>query len=242
MIKFFYFFLFLTLNACVTTPTIDDENVDPWEGMNRSIFDFNLAVDENILEPIAKGYDYVTPDFIQERFGDFFNNLGDIGNMFNSILQGKLLDGLGTFGRIVLNTTVGFFGFFDVATGSIDRKPEDFGQTLATWGVGAGPYVVLPFLGPSTLRDGFSKVVDYDDNLNPQNKLDSYELYSAIAIDTLNTRVKFDSIIKILKSKKDPYDFAKFGFLESRKSDIYDGQIPKSAQGKNQEKDDFDDF
>lgn len=229
----------LLLSACVTTPTADDDDVDPWEGMNRSIFNFNLMVDENILEPIASGYDYITPDFVQDRFGDFFSNLGDISNMFNSLLQGKLLDGLGTFGRIILNTTVGWFGFFDVATGSIDKKSEDFGQTLATWGVGAGPYLVLPFLGPSTLRDSTSLVVDYDNHLNPQNQLPRYELYSATALNLLNVRVKFDSIIKVMKNKKDPYDFAKFGFLEKRKNDIYDGKVPKS---KTEKEDDFDDF
>ena len=238
--KIIFYLFFFSLTACVTTPTVEDENVDPWESMNRSIFDFNLAMDENILEPIANGYDYITPDFVQERFGDFFNNLGDIGNMFNSLLQGKLLEGLGTFGRIILNTTVGWFGLFDVATGSIDRKPEDFGQTLATWGVGAGPYLVLPFLGPSTLRDGTAKIgVDYREELNPQNKLDTYALWGLTALNTVDTRVKLDSIIKLMKGKKDPYDFAKFGFLESRKNAIYDGKPPVT---KNKQNDDFDDF
>jgi phospholipid-binding lipoprotein MlaA len=239
MKKFFYLFILLSSNACVTAPTVEDENVDPWENMNRSIFNFNLMVDDAVLEPIANGYNFITPKFVQNRFKDFFNNLGDVGNLFNSLLQGKLLEGLGTFGRIVLNSTVGLFGFFDVATGSIERKPEDFGQTLATWGVGAGPYLVLPFLGPSTLRDGMANVVDYSDELNLQNQLPTYELYSATAIKLLNTRVAIDSIIKVMKNRKDPYDFAKFGFLENRKNNIYDGNIPESLQNEKGSDDDF---
>jgi phospholipid-binding lipoprotein MlaA len=242
MKKFLYLFILLNFSACVTTPTAEDENVDPWENMNRSIFNFNLIVDNNILEPIANGYDYITPKFIQNRLGDFFNNLDDIGNLFNSLLQGKLLEGFGTLGRIVLNSTVGWFGFFDVASGTIDRKPEDFGQTLATWGVGSGPYLVLPFLGPSTLRDGMANIIDYSDELNLQNQLPTYELYGATAIKLLNTRVKIDSIIKVMKNRKDPYDFAKFGFLENRKNNIYDGKLPKSSQKKKSGNDDFDDF
>ena len=132
---------------------------DPWEGFNRAVFTFNDTLDFYVLKPVATGYDKAMPDPLQDGVTNFFNNVGEIRTIFNDLLQLKLKQaGLDTT-RFIVNTTVGVFGFIDIGSRiGLDRHDEDFGQTLGYWGVGSGPYLVLPLLGPNTLRDsaGFS--------------------------------------------------------------------------------------
>ena len=152
---------------------------DPWEPMNRRIYNFNAVFDEYVFLPVVRAYEFVLPDFAQTGVTNFFNNLTEINNLMNSLLQGKILKAYNTVGRILINTTVGIGGLIDVATDveGIKREDEDFGQTLGFYGIGPGPYLVLPVLGPSDLRDASGLVVDtiaYNIMMN--------ELYEGFAI------------------------------------------------------------
>ncbi len=135
----------------------DDERVagieDPWEGFNRSMYRFNFYFDKYIFLPVVAGYEFVTPVFVQKGISNFFGNIGEVRTFYNSVLQLKGSKGLTTFGRFVTNTTLGIGGLFDPASSlGLKRQNEDFGQTLGCWGAGSGPYLVLPVMGPNTLR------------------------------------------------------------------------------------------
>lgn len=141
--------------------SISNDYTDPWEGFNRRMYYFNAKADEYVLLPVVAGYKAVTPDILEVGISNFFSNLGEISVFINSILQAKPAVAAETFGRFAVNTTVGIFGFFDVATPiGLDEQNEDFGQTLGVWGVDAGPYLVLPLLGPSSLRDATGSAID----------------------------------------------------------------------------------
>jgi phospholipid-binding lipoprotein MlaA len=134
---------------------------DPWEGFNRRMYYFNAKADEHVLLPVVAGYKAVTPDFIETGVSNFFSNLGEIPTFINSLLQFKLAVAGETLGRFAVNSTIGIAGLFDVATPiGLDQQNEDFGQTLGVWGVDAGPYLVLPLLGPSSLRDASGLAFD----------------------------------------------------------------------------------
>jgi phospholipid-binding lipoprotein MlaA len=135
---------------------------DPWEPMNRRIYNFNAIFDNYVFLPVVRGYEFVLPDFAQTGVSNFFNNLTEVTNLMNSLLQFKFVKAVHTFGRICINTTVGIGGLIDVATlnDGITREDEDFGQTLGFYGLGPGPYLVLPILGPSNVRDTTGLVVD----------------------------------------------------------------------------------
>jgi len=134
---------------------------DPWESMNRRIYNFNAVFDEYVFLPVVRAYEFVLPKFAQTGVTNFFNNLNEIENLMNSLLQGKIVKVFNTIGRIAMNTTVGIGGLIDVATyEGVKRENEDFGQTLAFYGVGPGPYLVLPVAGPYNLRDAAGWGVD----------------------------------------------------------------------------------
>jgi len=135
---------------------------DPWESMNRRIYSFNAIFDNYVFLPVVQAYEFVLPDFAQTGISNFFNNLTEVTNLMNSLLQFKIQKAVNTFGRICINTTVGLGGLIDVAklNDGIDREDEDFGQTLGFYGVGPGPYLVLPILGPSDVRDTAGLAVD----------------------------------------------------------------------------------
>jgi len=135
---------------------------DPWEPMNRRIYIFNAIFDNYVFLPVVRGYEFVLPVFVRKGVTNFFNNLTEVTNLMNSLLQFKFVKAVNTFGRICINTTVGLGGLIDVATlnDGIPREEEDFGQTLGFYGLGPGPYLVLPILGPSDLRDTAGLAVD----------------------------------------------------------------------------------
>ena len=146
-------FLVMFFSAAVQA---EENNPDPWEGFNRSVFEFNEVLDRNVAKPLAQGYQYITPKPVDDSVTNFFSNLEDVLVIVNDVLQLKFGQALSDTGRVLINTTVGFFGLFDVASKiGLEKHNEDFGQTLGYWGVGSGPYLVLPVLGPSTLRDAF---------------------------------------------------------------------------------------
>ncbi|RJX33541.1 MAG: VacJ family lipoprotein [Oxalobacter sp.] len=135
---------------------------DPYEGFNRSVFTFNDNVDKFALKPVAQAYQKVTPSFVQTGIGNFFGNLGDVWNCANNLMQGKGADAASDFSRVMINSFIGVLGIFDVASeAGLPKHNEDFGQTLGKWGVSSGPYLVLPFLGSSTLRDTAGLPADF---------------------------------------------------------------------------------
>ena len=152
----------LFLGGCASIPVEQRHPGDPWERYNRGVFKFNDTLDRTLTKPIARGYQKITPDFIEARVSSFFSNLGEITNSINNLLQGNLIKSGSDLSRFALNSTFGIVGLFDVAShAGLEKHNEDFGQTLGVWGVGSGPYFMLPFLGPSTVRDSGGLVVDY---------------------------------------------------------------------------------
>lgn len=134
---------------------------DPWEGFNQSMYRFNFYFDKYLFLPVVNSYEFITPTFVQERISSFYNNLGELTNFTNSLFQLKGIESLATLGRFVTNSTVGLGGLFDPATSfGLDRNDEDFGKTLGYWGTDSGPYLVLPFFGPSSVRDAGGLAVD----------------------------------------------------------------------------------
>jgi len=137
------------------------EVADPWEGFNRNMYRFNFYFDKYLFLPVVSGYEFVTPTFVQNRISGFYNNLGEVRNFTNSLFQLKAAETVTTLGRFVTNSTLGLGGLFDPATKfGLERHPQDFGKTLGYWGSDSGPYLVLPFFGPSSLRDTGGLVVD----------------------------------------------------------------------------------
>lgn len=203
---------------------------DPLESYNRSMFTFNEHFYEYVLDPIVDAYQFITPDFIQTGVTNFFSHLDDILVMINSLLQFKFEDFVHTFMRFVFNTFFGFFGLIDVATHmGLPKLDEDFGQTMGTWGVPAGPYFVQPFLGPSTIRDTFGDYVDWEyfDPMNTpiDDKKIKYGLIGLRAIDTRMSLIKIDSVIT--KATIDKYAFVRDAYLQRRQHLVYDGNPPR---------------
>jgi len=158
----FLLLMVLFLGGCATIPAEQRHPEDPWERYNRGVFKFNDVLDKAITKPVARGYQKITPDFIEARVSSFFSNLGEITNSVNNLLQGNIIKSGSDLSRFVLNSTFGLLGLFDVASpAGLEKHNEDFGQTLGVWGVGSGPYFMLPFLGPSTVRDSGGRVIDY---------------------------------------------------------------------------------
>ncbi len=156
----------LFMVGCASQPASVDQsyvNPDPWEGFNRKVFVFNEKLDAWILKPVAKGYDFVTPAPVQQGVGNFFSNIGEVPNVVNDVFQWKWKRAGLDSSRFLINSTVGVLGIFDVATawGIEEGTGEDAGQTIGHWGVKQGPYIVLPLFGPTTLRDGLMRPVDY---------------------------------------------------------------------------------
>ncbi|NTS78089.1 VacJ family lipoprotein [Catenovulum sp. SM1970] len=171
--------------------TMTNQISDPWQGFNRRMYYFNHTVDENILLPLVSGYKAITPDPVEQGVSNFFSNLGEIPIFLNAALQLKPKPAFETLGRFAVNTTIGLAGLFDPATHmGLDKQNEDFGQTLGHYGVSPGPYLVLPFLGPSNLRDAFGGIVDmaaYNAAVNELGLKDSEELFMNF-VKALDTR------------------------------------------------------
>ena len=202
---------------------------DPLEPMNRAIFGFNEVVDDNILEPVAKGYRYVTPDPVERSVSNFFNNLGEINTIINSALQMKMDKTISSSSRLAINSTVGVLGLFDVATSlGIQREREDFGQTLGFYGVSSGPYLVLPFFGPSSFRDapGFYADVMMEKSISPiHTELHHEERQAIQATNVIDTRANLLKATKILDTAaKDKYIFLRESYLQRRAKLVTDGQ------------------
>lgn len=213
------------LSACATVNETTES--DPLESFNRTMYDFNKGLDTAILKPVAKGYDAVTPGPVKQSVSNFFANLDELPTFFNQLLQGKVTDGFSDLGRFVINTTIGLGGIFDVATKmGIPSHDEDFGQTLGAWGVEPGPYLVLPLLGPTTIRDGFSRPVD---NLGTvQNRIVHIRTRNSLHVMNLvDLRYRLLALDSQLEDAVDEYSFVRDAYLMRRQYQVYDGNPPE---------------
>ena len=164
MKRFFLLCMAAALVGCASIPAgVEPSPQDPWESFNRSVFEFNEGLDAYLLKPVVAGYRFVLPEFVREGIYNFFSNYNDIYTALYNLLQGKPGFAFNDFMRVAVNTTMGLGGLLDLATpGGLEKHKEDWGQTLGVWGVPAGPYVVLPFFGPSNVRDTFGTVADLE--------------------------------------------------------------------------------
>jgi phospholipid-binding lipoprotein MlaA len=215
------------LAGCATGPNANPK--DPLEPFNRSMFEFNDALDHAVLKPVATAYKEVTPDLLRRGVGNFFNNIEDVWSFVNNVLQLKGEGAANSLMRVSVNTFFGLGGILDVASEmKIERHPEDFGQTLGRWGVGAGPYVVLPFFGPSTLRDTVALPVDKTVG-DPVTKIEDIPVRN-----TLWTLRLVDNRAQVLKAGDlleeialDKYTFFRDSHLQRRRNAVFDGNPPE---------------
>ena len=204
--------------------SVNAEEVDPFEETNRSIYEFNESLDSNVLEPVSRAYKNNIPETAQKGIGNFLGNLADVSTLANQILQFKPIDSAETLARILVNTTIGLGGLFDVASDmGLITEDEDFGETMAVWGVEQGPYVVLPLLGPSTVRDGIGTYVDLT---SPANMVGEIDEVGVSVINVVDKRVDLLPITDILDQSDDPYITMRSSYLQKRNNDIYDGNVP----------------
>lgn len=203
---------------------------DPLKDLNQKTHNLNKTLDLQVASPVARFYKRITPDFIEIGVTNFTQNVEDLSIGFNNILQGKIKSGFSDLGRFTLNSTIGIAGFLDIATDmGLEKHDEDFGQTLAVWGVPDGPYLVLPGLGPSTMRDTLAMIPDAF--LTPLWLIDHDRTsYSLTAIDLIDTRARYLGLESVVIG--DEYLFYRDAYLQSRQFEIKDGEI----------EDDFDDF
>jgi phospholipid-binding lipoprotein MlaA len=217
----------LVLQGCATVQTADAR--DPWESMNRSVYQFNEVVDTVAIKPAAQLYVKALPSFVRTGVSNFLGNLGDVWSMANSALQLKGQATVETLMRIHVNTFLGLGGLLDVATEMrLEKRKEDFGQTLGYWGVKPGPYVVLPLLGPSTLRDSLALPLDMQGDAS-QRFSDEATRNALTATRILDLRSGLLQTVDVVKAASlDPYTFVRDGYLQKRRNDIYDGNPPSS--------------
>ena len=220
-----------TLAGCASLPEgRQPDPKDPFERYNRAMYSFNDAVDRAVLKPVARAYKFVTPDLVQRGVANFFGNISDLPTAVNDLLQGKPGQAATHVGRFAVNSTFGVLGIFDIASSmGLERQREDFGQTLGRWGIDSGPYVVLPLLGPSSVRDTFGLVGDV--GLDPLVYVsDDGWRYGLIGLRVVEQRAAVLDIEKTLKSiELDPYLFTRDAYLARRRSNVYDGNPPEPA-------------
>ena len=226
MIKPFFIKLILLL---LLSPFTYAE-VDPFQNINEKTHNLNQTLDLQVASPVARFYKRITPDFLEKGITNFTHNIEDLSIGINNILQGKFNEGLSDFSRFTLNTSIGLLGFIDIASDlGLTKHDEDFGQTLAVWGVPDGPYLVLPGLGPSTTRDALAMIPDAF--LTPLWLIDHDRTsYSLTAIDLIDTRARYLGLESVVIG--DEYLFYRDAYLQSRNFEIKDGEV----------EDDFDDF
>ncbi len=219
-------FAALLLAGCATTQTSPSPQ-DPWEPMNRGTDRFNDALDRALLKPVATGYQRHVPRVVRTGIGNLLSHLAYPTVIVNSLLQGKLLDTVSGIGRFALNSTVGLGGLLDPATDAgLERHDEDFGQTLGRWGLPPGPYVVLPLLGPSTLRDSLGLVADGQTDLRVQLDLEPEERAALGVIGAVDARAALLATEQTLESAYDRYAFVRNAWLQRREYLVRDGDVP----------------
>ena len=214
--------LLLLLIFVVSNNTFSEEIHDPFEDFNRITFNINDSLDNKIAKPVAVVYGDITPQFIQNRITRFFKNLAEIDTFINQALQGKPKLAINDFGRFAINSSIGLFGFFDVATKmGLEAHDEDFGQTLGVWGVPDGPYLMLPIIGPSNARDIMSRPIS--SFLSGTFAMTDTDVKLTLtALDALETRERYLDFEAMITG--DRYTFVKDAYVQSRDYEIFDGE------------------
>lgn len=222
---FLIFFLGL-LSGCAST---GGNPADPWESMNRKVYAVNDTVDRYALRPVAEGYKTVMPLPVRVGVSNFFANIDDVWTGLNNFLQGKPRDGASDFGRFAMNSTIGVLGLFDVASDfGLEKHDEDLGQTFGRWGVGSGPFLMLPLLGPSTVRDAAGTLPRYL-FADPTKQIDQIPWRNAVtALKVVDGRAQLIGADNALdEAALDRYGYLRDFYLKSRLSQVYDGHPPR---------------
>ena len=216
----------VTLAGCATHPA---NPADPFESFNRGVYKFNDALDKAVAKPVARGYNKVMPEVGKTMVSNFFSNLDDVLVTANDFLQLKFIQGLSDGTRVLVNSTLGLGGLIDVASMNIEKHNEDFGQTLGHWGVGSGPYLMLPILGPSSARDGIGDLCD--SQISPLAKTYPVHTRNRLYVTrAINTRAQLLSGESVMEGAIiDRYAFIRDAYLQRRRSLVYDGNPPDDA-------------
>lgn len=217
----------MVVTGCASNGTNKEANKDdPWEDWNRGVYKFNKVVDENVAKPVTLGYKAITPDVVETGISNVFSNFEDVSNATNNFLQGKFGDSVSDVGRLLVNTTLGIGGLWDHASEmGLEKHDEDFGQTLGVWGVESGPYVMLPFLGFSTMRDTAAYPVNR--KLDPIEEIDhDLTRYEVKILQLIDTRSSLLPLEEQLKDVIDEYAFTRDVYLQNRRFKVLDGDVP----------------
>ena len=215
------------LVGCASIPAgVQPSPQDPWESFNRSVFEFNEGLDAYVLKPVVAGYRFVLPEFVREGIYNFFSNYSDIYTALYNLLQGKPSYAFNDFMRVVVNTTMGLGGLLDLATpGGLEKHKEDWGQTFGVWGVPAGPYVVLPFFGPSNVRDTFGTVADLESDYLFRLLPDVALRNSITGLRVVNARNTYYEAGDLLDGAAiDKYSFMRDAYIQRRQYQINEGR------------------
>lgn len=218
------------LGACAANipPDAGKNPADPFERFNRRMFEANKHFDEAVLQPVARAYNWALPKVLRDCVSNMFDNLGEVGNLFNASLQGKANEAVSDTGRLLVNSTVGLAGCFDVARQvGLERKRQNFGYTLASWGLTPGPYLVLPLLGPSTVRQTVGLVPDYflTDPVGYVRPIK--DEYAVDAVRLVDTRAQLIAATKVIEAAAiDSYTFIRDGYLQRLRSQTEEGRAP----------------
>tara|TARA_Y100001935_G_C17268302_1_gene490398 strand:+ start:570 stop:1289 length:720 start_codon:yes stop_codon:yes gene_type:complete len=216
-------FLFLFFISTLSLAEDDETSVDPFESTNRIVFEISDDLDAMIIRPVAEIYRDVTPRFIKNSITNFFYNLSEVDTIVNQLLQGKIVLAGQDSLRFLINSTIGIVGFVDVATRiGLERHDEDFGQTLGYWGVPTGPYVFLPVIGPSTIRDSFSKPTSWFLSGNLSVSDEEAKIFLNL-LDAVETRERLLVAEKLIVGDK--YEFVKSVYLQTRNDLVFDGEV-----------------
>jgi phospholipid-binding lipoprotein MlaA len=224
----------LLATGCASLPPGTQRSaVDPIEPFNRAVFEFNRVADDVVVAPVARTYQTVVPELIRWMAGNAFGNLADLTTSIHQLLQGKPSEAISDFSRFVINSTLGFAGVADVASDmGFEKHREDFGQTAGRWGIGTGPYLVLPFFGPSNVRDGLGLAADFvadplrqlkRDGYLSQGRYNSTWIWRAVDVRAL----LLDATRTIEEVSLDRYSFVRDSYLQRRRSLVWDGDPPE---------------
>lgn len=228
MIRFRSVALALACSALLGGCATSGNPKDPIEGFNRAMFAFNEGLDTVLIKPVAQGYDAVLPAPVRTGVTNFFGNIADLFIGVNNLLQGKPDQALSDLGRVVINSTIGILGLFDVATeAGLEKHEEDFGQTFGRWGIGDGAYVVVPVFGPRTVRDTAGLVLDVA--TDPVANLSDISTRNSLAalrlIDNRADLLPADKVIE--EAALDKYSYVRDGYLQRRRNLVFDGNPPR---------------
>lgn len=215
------------LVGCASIPAgVEPSPNDPWEPFNRSVFEFNENLDAYFLKPVVTGYRFVLPEFVRDGIYNFFSNYNDIYTALNNLLQGKPSDAFSDLMRVVVNTTFGLGGFIDMATpGGLEKHKEDWGQTFGVWGIPSGPYVVLPFFGPSSVRDTFGTAADLETDYFFKYIPDVGLRNSVTGLRVVNARNTYYEAGDLLNGAAiDKYSFLRDAYIQRREYQINEGR------------------